>query len=496
MMLGQQKRKAALVAVVVIIFVSAIVAERTRQILHANHRKKKNPRLAATPLIELRGGATSSKGKKKIKRKKKQSSSGKEAVSEMLKEKDAATALGDAIRDRADQLRNDEPNTSSDASTITGATTSFTIQDSVNSVGWAMGASDHGGVEAAPASVVVHYFLKSHGGAHALQCCFSVLAALAGLGAVIVPKKNSTLQITLLKRCFFFAMIKHVAGLIAAAFLAAKGSIAESGGFYRAAALMHDLAKDPISQYLFYTANILLWLPSTATKVPKATKGATETVSAAASPTLVWWQAYRMAPVLLVGPVVLRELISTALVISDVLVLWACSTTSASSAFVKRLLAVSQAIVNAFMSLLVTPKVWRSATASQRQAILAKLTSKISLAMELAVGVLLTIDSGLAVIRFLFTPENRPGVIDLMKRLICTSLYLQFLLTRRRKIRRLATTVRGGASQVPLYVLSVLADPRSSMGLEKQTRSTSGEGLSTDQWTWKDYLQTALGFDD
>ena len=35
-------------------------------------------------------------------------------------------------------------------------------------------------VEAAPASIVVYYFLKSHGGAHVLQCFCSLLATGAG----------------------------------------------------------------------------------------------------------------------------------------------------------------------------------------------------------------------------------------------------------------------------------------------------------------------------
>jgi hypothetical protein len=90
-------------------------------------------------------------------------------IKHALKDKDAAEALGDAICSRAYQLWN--------------GSSQITMNPSMQSMGWALGASDGlvvmdaeeeeddaGGVEAAPTAVVAHYFLNSLGGAHALQC--------------------------------------------------------------------------------------------------------------------------------------------------------------------------------------------------------------------------------------------------------------------------------------------------------------------------------------
>jgi hypothetical protein len=279
-----------------------------------------------------------------------------------------------------------------------------------------------------------------------------------------------------------FAMIKHVAGLVGASLVAAQG-IRNAADFAKTRKLLHNLATDPVSQYVFYTACVLLWLPT-----PTVTKTNTLLVTKS-----IWWQSHSVVPFILAGPVVLRELISSALVVSDVLVLWACSSASDSGNTIKRLLSMTQSIFDAFMSLLVSASIWRSSTASQRQAVLAKLTSKLSLFLELCVGIIFIIDSLSGLLGFLFTSSaDRPGVLEMLKRLTCTRLYLRFLYTRRRKIQRLATTIRGGASQVPFYVLSVLMDPRSSMGLPKK-KSTTKE---TNQWTWRDYIRFAFGFDD
>jgi hypothetical protein len=392
----------------------------------------------------------------------------KKEIDKILKEKDAAQVLGDAIRDRAEQLRQESP-------------IFERVDQSVASVGWALGASDRrlieepaddaaGGVEAAPTSVLMYYFLKSHGGAHALQCVCSLMATIAGLGSMLLPC-TSPLCLTLMKRCMLFAMVKHVSGLLATTFLTARAI--PDVGFREARVWMEQLAIDPVSQYVFYAACTILWLPE---HLPAPTDGT------------LWWQAYPMIPSLLVGPVVLREIISIALVLSDVLVLSICGSEEGDNRAVKMLLSISQSFLNAVMSILVTPKLWRSANAAKRQEILAKLTSKLSLALEVLVGLLFTADAGKGVIEFSFASlAQRPPFLQLVKRLICTRLYLHFLWTRRRKISRLATTIRGGAGKLPLYFLDVLNDPRSSLGLPEQA--------SSNKLTWKDYIALGLGFD-
>jgi hypothetical protein len=378
-----------------------------------------------------------------------------ETISKALHEKDAAEALGDAIRARADQWRQ---------SPLLGR-----IDTSVSSVGWALGASDHppttrnvvpeetttddddmeevaAGVEAATTSVVAHYFLKSHGGAHAVQSLCSLLATLSGLGALILPR--TTYSLALLRRCMIFAMTKHLAGILAACVLTAR-AIPEIG-LAQARQRLEDLVQDPVAQYVFYSACILFWLPAQWSDPP------------------LWWQGYPAVSLLFTGPILLREVISTVLVISDVLLLWAYSNKAGdeTSGALVGLLHMSQSVINAGMSLLVTPSTWRSADSLQRQAILARLVSRASLAFEVLVGLVLVADALLQAIALGFSAQ-RPSLSSVLKSLVCARLYLNFLWTRRRKIHKLATKLRGGAANLPLYVLTILLDPLEAMGLNK-----------------------------
>ena len=57
-----------------------------------------------------------------------------------------------------------------------------------------------------------------------------------------------------------FAMIKHASGLLASASLAAK-AIPEFG-LAESRKWMEDIVREPVAQYVFYTALVLLWLPN------------------------------------------------------------------------------------------------------------------------------------------------------------------------------------------------------------------------------------------
>lgn len=421
-------------------------------------------------LALVRGGANQAGGKKSTKKKKKKTE--KSQINEALKEKDAAEALGDAIRDRAEILRRDDINDSVSS-----------VDDSIQSLGWALGASDYrqststtssttndGGVEVTPAPVLVNYFLKSHGGAHALQSLCSLLATVAGLAAISVP--NKALQLDLIKRTCVFAMIKHVSGLLAATFLTAR-EIPEIG-LRRARLWMEDLAKDPVSQYIFYAACIIVWLPINQD---------------------AWWLAYPVMPSILVGPILVREIVSTMLVISDVLVLWSCSSASVGSkTLIKKLLTVVNAFTSAIMCILVTPAVWKPANVAERQAILAKLVSRFSISMEVVVGIVMLLDAIWAVVAFFFASSQRPSALQMAKRLLCARLYLQFLWTRRKKIGRLATKIRGGAIGLPFYLLDVLMDPLHSMGIEREHRADDDDVANAP--AWMNILRSAVELDD
>jgi hypothetical protein len=484
----------------------------------------------------MRGGSEAPKKKsKKVKKGKSKPTSSRQQteksrsqINQVLKETDAAQALGDAIRARANVLRQD----------TWASTPSVMVKynPSLASLAWSLGASDYsslaeavgddgsldgqrrrsvlddegngagestivltettdddsGGVEVAPGAVVASYFLKSHGGAHALQSLCSLLSATAGLGAVALAQARqppssarAVMSLNLLKRSLLFALVKHVSGLLAASWIAAR-AIPEVG-FVRARSWIQQLALDPVSQYSFYTALVLVWLPC-------ANDGNDGGGRASAAAVGEWWFRYPMVTLLLLGPILLREVISTAFVICDVLVLLSLSPGGITGPG-SRLLRVASAVVNAGFSLIVTPRAWRGASAAERQKILARLVQKCSLAFEVAVGALMLADAFRGVLELLFAAQ-RPYVTSVVKRCVCTNLYLQFLLTRRRKIRRLASQVRGGAAQLPVYVLDVLLDPRGAIGVQKEhedaERSKLLAKLEERSLTWRDYLTLAL----
>jgi uncharacterized membrane protein len=328
-----------------------------------------------------------------------------------------------------------------------------------------------GGVQAATTSIIAHYFLKSHGGAHALQVACSLLATISGLGAMFLQTKNKPFAFTCLQRCLLFAMVKHVSGLLAAAAIAAKAI--PKIGLSQARGWMEQLVLDPVSQYVSYTALILLWLPSII-RLEYA-----------------WWSSYSWVPPLLVAPILLREVISNLLVVSDILVL--SSMNGEPSSTIQTILNISQSTINALMSLLVSPEKWRSADPAKRQAILAKLVSQVSLAAEGAVGGLLSLDFGYALFQMAFTGgPQRPPLKEIGMRLLCVRLYVHFLWIRRQRISKLGLQVRGGATQLPFWIMDVVLEPSAAMGLTSNKKPTT-DGPYT--MTWKDYALVALGID-
>ena len=164
---------------------------------------------------------------------------------------------------------------------------------------------DAGGVEANPEAVIANYFLKSHGGAHLLQTACSLMAQMFAMGSILVTMKysskdafgNAKWTLALLRSTMVFAMVKHISGLIASASLAAKAI--PNIGISQSRKWMEDIVREPVAQYVFYTALVLLWLPL------KAFQDATGSVS-----TMWWWPKQRFIVTLLVAPILLRELMS------------------------------------------------------------------------------------------------------------------------------------------------------------------------------------------
>jgi hypothetical protein len=114
------------------------------------------------------------------------------------------------------------------------------------------------------------------------------------------------------------------------------------------------------------------------------------------------------------------------------------------------------------------------------------LVSRLSIVFELMAGLILAVDVA-------FTTAGGGGLLKMAKQALCLRLYLQFLWIRRRKIHRLAEAVRGGAAEVPFYLLGVLMDPRGAMGLEKDDNDESSRrNNQPGRPSWKDYATAAF----
>jgi hypothetical protein len=458
------------------------------------------PSLGPGPVLTLRGGGVNKKALKSnasskattTKRKKKKKS-GQEAtlatesseasahkVKQVLQETpDAAQALGDAIRSRAEQVIQSSSNEPRNVLLSQ-------IDVSMASIGSALGTTaaaatvlqenDTGGVPADTSAVIAHYFLKSHGGVtgtYAFQCVCSLLASSAGLLALLTSSRDSNLSMLFTARCLWYGLLKHVVGVINAMMVAAQ-AIPILGLYQTTQQYLVPLQYHPISHYVFYTACTYSWI--------RLTQHKSTTPKFILSPLFV--------TAVLVGPVVLREIVSTLFMIHDVLVLWVFTATTSSPesddnivpsggvSAAKIVLSATQGLVDAVMSVLVTPEVWRQkADPAQRQAILAKLVSRISLVLEVITGVLLSVDVLRQIVTLFFgvpgTVMNRATMINLLQRVLLARLYIHFLYIRKSKIAQVATQIRGGAAQVPFYVLDVLIQPGKAMGISSKSGSLS-----------------------
>jgi len=500
---------------------------------------------ASAAILSIRGGkevatSTSNKTKtsrsKKKKQKKKRSTTtqslnqkhndsneaietGKSVIKDALKE-DAATAMGDAIRARSSDLLNDDlthplHHVDVTLNSISYAIGSSEIQqrqqqrikrnqahsalssDSTQSV--AAGGvfdDDGGGVEPSSSAVIANYFLKSHGGLHGIQSIMSLLSVFFGLGTYAVPSNNLSLKVRLIQRTLICALSKHLSGFIAAA--TASANRIPDVGFRETRIRIENLALDPVTQYLFYCALLVLWMngininmtdgltkgTSTTTKAATATlntKAATDTITSSIIP---WWlndKRRLISITCLIGPILIREIVSTIWVIADVLVLHhssnLLSSSSNNSSSSSMILKIGKRTIDAFMSLLLTPATWRNANAAQRQRLLAKLVAKISLSLEIGTGLILIVDAIRAFLDFSISPvKARPSFISVSKRLVCARLYINFLLVRRKKVIDLVKNIRGGFVHVPGRVLDTMLQPGKAMGLDWEvTGSEKGE---------------------
>ena len=466
---------------------------------------------------------------------------GTEQIKEAMKRnKDTAAALGDAIRSRADVLRADDrtrpaspPMHGIDASIASlslglgssdpaaaraklAAAADAASGDGGEVDGTSTDHHDGGGVEVASSAVLANYFLQSHGGAHGVQSLLSLLSVLAGLGALFLPPPavaadgtvstgtRGWIKLIFLRRCLLCALAKHAAGLVAVTTLSARRIPAV--GLKETRKRIEALALDPVAQYLFYCSLLLVWAPSlmastgavaAAAGKKAAKKAAAATASAIVTPKVPWWFDGKTtsfySTICLLGPILLREVVSTAWVVSDVFVILASS--GSANGAEPFLLSAARGSVDATLNLLFTTSRWKEADAAMRQKLLAKLVAKASLFLELLTGAILAYDGVRALSDYTISPVGaRPTMISVAKRAMCAYLYFNFLLVRRKKISGLVTTIRGGAAHVPGRILDILLDPKMEMGFEDDSDDEDDEGFNGTKkpFGWKDYVSMAF----
>ena len=378
----------------------------------------------------------------------------------------------DWCRERADILRSDV-----DDPFLQG------IEYSLQSVSHGLGSSDarmthSGGVEAPSSSIITSYFLNSHGGVHAIQSLLSLFSTIAGIVTLQVWKTQPELAASLLNKCLLCAMLKHVAGLVAAAFLASR-AIPTIGLSQARHLLLTQVVLDPVAQYVAYSALVLLWLSTSQVQTYHQ----------------LWWsKRIPFAPLILTGPILLREVISNLLTVSDILVLLSTSKSNEESSILPLILNISHSIVDGIMSVLVSPSKWRPANPAQRQAILAKLVGKCSLLLEVLVGIILTLDGCKTWTLFVYrSKKHRPKWTIVVRTFLIVRLYQHLLLVvRQKKVSKLFTELRGGAAQWPFALMDMALDPAARIW--DKSENDQDPSKPQDNWTWNDYVSVGLGF--
>jgi len=187
-------------------------------------------------------------------------------------------------------------------------------------------------------------------------------------------------------------------------------------------------------------------------------------------------------------PILAREIVSTLWVISDVLVLYHASKSSTENSS-PTVLKGGKSVLDAIMSILLTPKVWPNANAVESQKLLAKLVGKISIAFEVGTSALLIYDAMRAFLDFSIAPvSERPNILVVAKRILCARLMVNFLIVRKKKVIQLVTEIRGGAIHLPSRVLDCLLEPSKAIGLDDEDHDVE------EKKTFSNLASVAFGF--
>jgi len=368
-------------------------------------------------------------------------------------------------------------------------------------------------VQPSTSAVIANYFLKTHGGTHLLQCVLSLLASVLGMACLVLPPfpsaaalvaatasnnnnnnkvasvtsvqlskriLNSTTKHQLLQQTLLLAMAKHVSALVGAVILGAQRI--PTLGIRNARRHLESVAVDPVGQYLFYCSILVVWLGwfggasgvefvsglrrsviSIQNTASAAVAGGAENAEVEAMSQLLdvlsqssppWFLSQShggaIISIIMLTPILLREVISIIWVVSDVLSLAFTTSGGITGKFCQGILSTARSILDAFMSIVISSDQWRKADSFQRQRTLARLVSQISLVLEVIVGAVLFGDAIQAFWGFSFGGGATSGAVVgtrlplkiVVGKMACAHLYINFLLSRRRKIHALVGSIR------------------------------------------------------
>jgi hypothetical protein len=301
----------------------------------------------------------------------------------------------------------------------------------------------HGGTH------IAQYLLSLLASILGVSCLLLPSFPLHGLGMTIGSSNTdanafslhillSTTKCQLLQQTLLVAMTKHASGIIGAINLGAHQI--PRAGIQDARRRIELVASDPVGQYLFYCSLLAVWIGwfggggngtgrmgeyvskvkgnvisiMNAAAITTTTTTTTAADSTTTAPLVHLLDALahhpppwslcqsspygigHIVPFFILGQILLREVISVMWVCSEVLTLLSASTSGMTGAILSSVLTTSSTAMDVFMSTLISRERWKNADSFQRQRTLSLLVSRISLLIELAVGVVLLVDAAVS----------------------------------------------------------------------------------------------------
>ena len=332
-----------------------------------------------------------------------------------------------------------------------------------------------------PMTLLADYIVRTNGGTHLVQTLLSLVAVSMGVACLLLPpfpgiqnNKSTTaetLSLSMLRSSTKYRLMQQTLLLGAVRFLVAMlGAINLSASRIRQLGLrnarrhLEEVALHPVGQCLFSCSLLVAWLNSSAMgdyaasmrgSVVSIMNGAGTSGEDGASTATTrsqlldllsqqpppWFSSREyggaVIPLLILGPLLLRETISIVWTFSDLISI-SVSGTGPLSRLASSLTSATRSILDMFMFVLFKSEDWRNADSFHRQKSLSRLVDRWSQLLEWAVGALLAGDAAHSFWTLAFVPSSSTGGNMTFKRVlykaICANMYVSALSSRRRRI--------------------------------------------------------------